>query len=110
MTERDKLIEMIKESDTIKRYQRLETRINSNEAIKSRMHELKKLQKQMVNARELEKPRAFKDFKARYDALKHEIETYPLMSEYFDLQTEINDAIQHIVDAIEREIRDQLRL
>lgn len=110
MTERDKLIKMIEESDPIKRYRRLEALINNSETIKSRMRDLKKLQQQMINAKEMEKHHAFQDFKTRYDALKEEIEAYPLMSEYFSLQAEINDMIQHIVDAIEREISEQLRL
>ncbi|MFP4187414.1 MAG: YlbF family regulator [Acholeplasmataceae bacterium] len=110
MSERDKLIEMIEESDRIKRYQRLEKIINNSEEIKSRMQDLKELQQQMINAREMGKSRAFNDFKRRYNALKEEIETYPLMSEYLSLQEEINDAIQHIIEEIERKIHDRLRL
>lgn len=110
MTEKEKLIEMIQNSDKIKRYKRLEALMNNNDEIKGRIQDLKKLQQQMINAKEMEKPRAYKDFKIRYDTLKKEIEEYPLMAEYFSLQAEINGAIQHIIEAIEQEINDQLRL
>lgn len=110
MTEKDKLIEMIEKSETVRRYRRLEALINNSETIKTRMNELKKLQQQMINAREMGKTSAHDDFKTRYERMKEEIEAYPLVGEYLFLQAEINEAIQHIIEAISDKINDHLRL
>lgn len=101
MTERDKLLLMIQEHEEIQRYKRLEQAINQIPELKAKFHELKSVQKQLVNAKHIGKKEAIDAFQMRYDALYEAIETYPLMSDYLALQSDINDMIQTIVHILE---------
>lgn len=101
MTEKEKLIEMLKNDADIQRYKRIEAYINSNKDLKRKMAELKAIQKQLVNAKHIGKNDAVSSFQTRYDTLLNEIENYPLMSDYMALQSDINDMMQAIVEIIE---------
>jgi cell fate (sporulation/competence/biofilm development) regulator YmcA (YheA/YmcA/DUF963 family) len=104
MSEKEKLILMLKENEDIKRYQRLEKLINSNKELKSKMGELKSIQKQLVNAKHIGKTQAIESFQNRYDELYQSLLDYPLMSDYMALQSDINELLQSIVAIIEEGI------
>ena len=108
MTEKEKLIQMIKNDETIQRYKRIEKHINSNPELKAKMGMLKNIQKQLVNAKHIGKTQAVSTFQKRYDTLLEEIENYPLMSDYLALQSDINEMIQEIVTLIEEGIEKDL--
>lgn len=108
MTEKEKLIEMIKNNESIKRYQAIEKVLNDNEDLKSKINKLKTIQKQLINAKEINKPEAIKHFDKMYNELLEEIEAYPLMSDYLALQGDINDMIQHITQIIEDGVNKEL--
>lgn len=101
MTEREKLIQMVLENESIARYKRIEQLINDNKELKNKIGELKNIQKQLVNAKEIGKTEAISTFQKRYDSLLESIEEYPLMSDYLALQSEINEMLQTIVSIIE---------
>ncbi len=101
MSEKDKLIQMIKENEIIIRYKKIEKIINEHEEIKSKIQQLKAIQKQLVNAKEIGKSEAVRTFQMKFDALYQEIEEFPLMSEYMALQSDINDMLQSIQDIIQ---------
>ncbi|MDX9691541.1 MAG: YlbF family regulator [Acholeplasmataceae bacterium] len=101
MTEKEKLIQMVLNNESIKRYKTIEKLINENKEIKRKMNQLKSLQKQLVNAKHIQKEEAVRQFQAKYDEQLEEIESYPLMSEYMALQGDINEMIQAIQDIIE---------
>lgn len=101
MTEKEKLIRMIEEDPSIQRYKRIEALINGNKELKAKIGELKSIQKQLVNAKEIGKKEAVNTFQKRYDEALEAIESYPLMSDYLALQSDINDMLQAIVSIIE---------
>jgi cell fate (sporulation/competence/biofilm development) regulator YmcA (YheA/YmcA/DUF963 family) len=104
MTEKEKLIQMILENEDIKRYKRIEKIINDNKDLKSKIGDLKSIQKQLVNAKEINKTEAIKTFEARYQERLEEIESYPLMSDYLALQSDINEMLQAIQDILQNGI------
>lgn len=104
MTEKDKLIQMILQNEDVQRYKRIEKSINSNESLKNKINYLKVVQKQLINAKQLEKKQAIIEFESRYQTLLNEIEEYPLMSDYLALQGDINEMIQTIQSIIEEGI------
>ncbi len=106
MTEKEKLIQMILENEDIKRYKRIEKIINDNKELKTKIGALKSVQKQLVNAKEIQKPEAILAFEARYQVLLDEIESYPLMSDYLALQGDINEMLQAIQDIIQNGIEN----
>ncbi|BCR35662.1 YlbF family regulator [Mariniplasma anaerobium] len=108
MTEKEKLIEMIKNNETIKRYQAIEKVLNTNKDLNSKINKLKTIQKQLINAKEINKQESIKHFDALYNELLAEIEGYPLMSDYLALQGDINELIQHITQIIEDGVNKEL--
>ena len=62
----------------------------------------------MINAQEIQKSKAVEHFQTIYDTLLNEIETYPLMSDYLALQSDINDMLQYIAEIIEDGINKEL--
>jgi cell fate (sporulation/competence/biofilm development) regulator YmcA (YheA/YmcA/DUF963 family) len=101
MSEKEKLLKMILENPSIIRYKKIEEIINNHKELKAKFNELKAVQKQLVNAKEIGKPQAIEAFQAKFDTLYEAIESYPLMSEYLALQSDINAMIQSIVKIIE---------
>ena len=99
---------MIKDSEIVKRYQDIEKVLNQNEDLKSKINEIKTIQKQMVNAKEIGKVEAVKHFESLYETCLSDIEESPLMSEYLALQSEINEMIQHVAQIIEDGINKEL--
>ncbi|MCK9235915.1 MAG: YlbF family regulator [Acholeplasmataceae bacterium] len=108
MTEKTKLLQMMKEHPKIQRYQRIEKAIHENEGLKAKLKQLKDLQKQLINAKELQKPKAIALFTDQYNALLESIEEFPLMSEYLALQSEINETIQSIAEILEKGVNTKL--
>ena len=101
MTEKEKLIQMLLENEDIQRYKRIEKHINTNKELKAKFNELKAIQKQLVNAKHIGKVEAIKSFQERYDECLEAIESYPLMSDYLALQSDINEVVQTIINIIE---------
>ena len=108
LTEKQKLIEMIKHNEAIKRYKAIEKVINENQDLKEKINHLKTVQKQLVNAKEIQKEKSIQHFQEIYDQLLEEIESYPLMSDYLALQGDINEMIQTIAEVLEDGINKEL--
>lgn len=104
MSEKEKLLQMIQEHPSIIRYKKIEEIINNHRELKGKFNELKAVQKQLVNAKEIGKTQAIEAFQAKFDELYLTIESYPLMSEYLALQSDINEMVQSIVKIIEEGI------
>lgn len=101
MSEKDKLIQLIEENEEIKRYKKIEKLMNEHKEIKVKIQQLKAIQKQLVNAKEIGKTEAIKVFQEKFDLLYQEIEEFPLMSEYLALQSDINAMLQEVQDIIQ---------
>ena len=108
MSEKEQLIELIKNSETIKRYKQIEIVINKDKQLKRNINKLKTIQKQLVNAKEIGKTKAVEKFQGEFDLLLEEIETYPLMTEYLDLQDEINQMLKDVLNIIEDKINEKI--
>ncbi len=106
MNEKEKLLAMIRENPSIRRYRQLEAIINQDSEIQVKMDTLKQMQQQLVNAREMKKKEAVKHFEQQVETMIETIEDYPLMSEYFALQSDINDMMKAIMEILETGIND----
>ncbi len=110
MSEKDKLIEMIETHPDIIRYKKIEKLINEHQELKDKFNELKAIQKQLVNAKQIQKKEAILHFEKQYLELLSTIENYPLMSEYLALQNDINDMLQEITKIIEEGIEEDFSI
>ncbi|PKK96555.1 MAG: hypothetical protein CVV58_05760 [Tenericutes bacterium HGW-Tenericutes-3] len=104
MTEKEKLIDLVIQNEEIQRYKRIEKVINDNKNLKAKFNQLKAIQKQMINAKQIGKQQAIIEFEKRYQTLLDEIESYPLMSDYLALQGDINEMLQQVQSIIEEGI------
>ncbi|CCV64294.1 Biofilm formation family protein, YmcA [Alteracholeplasma palmae J233] len=110
MTEKDNFITMLKDDPKLKEYHRLEAIINQNKQLKSKLNQLKSIQKQMINAEKIEKENALKKIKNEYDNLLEEILEYPLMTTYLDLQNYFNEILKQTTEIIENSINSSLKI
>jgi cell fate (sporulation/competence/biofilm development) regulator YmcA (YheA/YmcA/DUF963 family) len=106
MSEKEKLIEMIKNSEIILRYQRLEKVLNENQEIKEKLNHLKSIQKTLVQKKT--QGLDIKEIELFYQNLLEEMHLFPLLSEYLTLQEEINEMIQQIAFIIEKGINEDI--
>ena len=104
MSEKEKLIKLIENNEVIQRYKKIESIVNKDKILKRKINQLKTIQKQLINAKEISKTNAIEKFQSEYDKLLEEIEEYPLMAEYLDLQEEINQVIKDVIGIIETTI------
>ncbi len=109
MTEADKLLKMIEDDPVVKRYRQIEEKMNASKDIKQQINRLKSVQKQLINARHIGKVEAIKQFEKDYDERLRQIEDFPLMAEYLQLQTEINDMLQSVIQIIEDGLHKEIK-
>ena len=108
MKARDQLISKLQQSEEVKRYKKLEQIILNDKALKEKIEALKKIQKQMINARHYDKKDLHQKAKTSYDQMLENIYEHPLLVEYLDLQNMLNQTIQEIIlvisEGIEKDI------
>lgn len=101
MNAKDELLLMIRESPIIKRYRTIEALIANDAGIQAKMTILRDLQKQIVHAREFHKKALLSELDHKYERFRTDIESYPLMSDYMALQSEINQLLKDISSIIQ---------
>lgn len=109
MTEKEKMIDMILKNEDIQRYKRIEKIVNNNKQLKEKISQLKAVQKQLINAKQIGKTQAIIEFENRYNELLNEIESYPLMSDYLALQGDINEMLQQVQSIIQTGIEKDFK-
>lgn len=102
------IIDGLNNNPKIKRYKVLEKVVNKDKNLKDNINKLKNIQKEIVHAKEFGKEAFLDKLNKDYDELYDEIRNYPLMSEYIDLQNEINNMIQNFIDIVENGIDKDL--
>ncbi len=101
MKNKEKLIKAIKENPYIKEFIRLEEKLNNNKMLKDEILELQNLQKEMVNLEVLGKMNAYALVETKYKEKRKALEENPIVLNYLNLQSEINDLIKLIKEILE---------
>lgn len=102
------LLALFDDSDLIKRYHKFEETINGDKVLLKKLAEMKALQRQLVNAKAINKKNAIIQFEQDYEVMRSEIENNPLVETYLDLQNELNDILIEVKEIIETEINKEL--
>lgn len=92
------------ESELVKRIHNLENIIDNSPMLNSKLADLKKIQKQMVNAKEFNQTNQYLVYKKQYDDLYQTILDYPFVEEYLDLLDEANFMLNEVTTIIEKKI------
>src|SRR5690625_315786 len=102
------LANMLSNTEEIERFKKVEAKINSNEKIQQMISSIKTLQKQAVNLQAYEKTEALKKVEAEIDRLQAEIDAIPIVQEFKDIQSVVNDVLQLVTGTIAREVTNQV--
>lgn len=108
MTNEQRLLSLIENDENVKRYQLLEVIVNQDANIKKDLAQLKKLQKELVNAKHLGKTNLTQKLEADYQRLIDAFNEHPLVLEYLELQDYCNQLINNIKNIIETAINEKL--
>lgn len=101
----DALIQALLNDETVKTFKTLEQKLLSHDDYKTLYEKLTTKQKRMVQAAHY-KSKDYAEKKQEYDDLLNTIEQDPFISQYLDLQSQINDDLQLIIRLIEDEINN----
>lgn len=99
---------MISETEEVDFFKRAEGQINQHLKVQQIIGQIKKLQKEAVNLKHYEKTEALKETDAKIDALQDELDDIPLVQEFKQSQTEVNELLQMVSYAISNTVTKKI--
>lgn len=108
VTEAKKLAKMMADIEEIDRFKQLEAKLNDNQKVQSHIKKIKALQKQAVNFQAYGKTEALQKIEKEIDRLQDELDEIPVVAEFKDSQTIINDILQMVSNTISREVTNEV--
>jgi cell fate (sporulation/competence/biofilm development) regulator YmcA (YheA/YmcA/DUF963 family) len=99
----NELMTLLSNEEAIKRYKSIEKALFTNDYVKNKIENFRKLQKRMA-IYESKTQKIPLEIQERYELLFNELQDIPIYNEYITLQAELNDLIQLITNIIETEI------
>lgn len=108
LDEAKNLAAMLAQTEEIERFKELEVQINKNEKVQRLISQIKALQKQAVNLQAYEKTEALNKIEAKIDEVQDELDTIPIVEEFKEVQTVVNDVLQLVSGTIAREVTNHV--
>jgi cell fate (sporulation/competence/biofilm development) regulator YmcA (YheA/YmcA/DUF963 family) len=108
LDEAKKLAKMLASTEEIDRFKQVEAKINENTKVQQLVKKIKVLQKQAVNLQAYEKKEALHKVEAEIDRLQEEIDAIPVVQEFKETQTIVNDVLQLVTGTIAREVTNEI--
>ncbi|HLR64245.1 MAG TPA: YlbF family regulator [Pseudogracilibacillus sp.] len=102
------LASMLANTEEIERFKEVEAKVNGNEKIERLVKKIKTLQKQAVNLQAYEKDNALKIVEEQIDKAQAELDSMPVVQEFQDIQTTVNDVLQLVTKTIAREVTEHI--
>ncbi|RST75552.1 hypothetical protein D4T97_009980 [Siminovitchia acidinfaciens] len=102
------LAKMIANTDEVDFFKRAEAQINENQKVREMIASIKSLQKQAVNFQHYEKDRALKLVEEKLENLEKELDEIPIVQEFKQSQTDVNDLLQMVASAISNKVTDEI--
>lgn len=106
--EAKQLAAMLAQTEEIERFKKLEVKINSNEKVQRLISRIKALQKQAVNLQAFEKQEALNKVETEIDQIQDELDAIPIVAEFKEVQTVVNDILQLVSGTIAREVTNHV--
>lgn len=108
LSEAKKLAEMLANTEEIERFKQVEAKINENQKVQRLVTKIKTLQKQAVNLQAYEKQSALKIVEETIDEAQKELDSIPIVEEFQEIQTTVNDVLQLVSGTIAREVTNHV--
>jgi cell fate (sporulation/competence/biofilm development) regulator YmcA (YheA/YmcA/DUF963 family) len=102
------LAKMIAETEEVDFFKRAEAQINENQKVREMIASIKSLQKQAVNFQHYGKERALKLVEEKIEKLEKELDEIPIVQEFKQSQTDVNDLLQLVATAISNKVTDEI--
>lgn len=102
------LANMIAHTEQVDFFTRAEAQINENQNIREKVASLKSLQKQAVSFQQYGKEKALQIIENKIEKIQDEIETVPIVQEFQQSQTEVNDLLQQVSSAISHGVTNSI--
>ncbi|MFB5660488.1 RicAFT regulatory complex protein RicA family protein [Alteribacillus sp. HJP-4] len=99
---------MIAETEEVDFFKRAEEQINRNLKVQELIGKIKKKQKEAVNLQHYEKTEALKKVEQQIDDLNAEIDDIPLVQEFKQSQTDVNQLLQLVSTTISNTVTDEI--
>ena len=106
----DAFKEALKEHPSIKRFQELETFLNNDSKLQTLILNMKDIQKEYVHAKTFQQKDNEVFLSEKLIQIQKQVDQYPLLSEYLELQHQINDMLQDFVHIFEDELEKELQM
>lgn len=108
LDEARRLATMVAETDEVTFFKQAEEKVNRNEKVQQLIRDIKNQQKQAVNLQHYGKPEALKKTEAKIESLEKELDDIPIIQEFKQSQTDVNDLLQLIASTISNEVTDHI--
>jgi cell fate (sporulation/competence/biofilm development) regulator YmcA (YheA/YmcA/DUF963 family) len=102
------LAKMISETEEVDFFKRAEAQINENQKVREMIASIKSLQKQAVNFQHYGKTEALKMVEAKIEKIEEELDGIPIVQEFKESQTDVNDLLQIVASAISNTVTDEI--
>ncbi|MBD8007558.1 RicAFT regulatory complex protein RicA family protein [Bacillus norwichensis] len=99
---------MIAKTEEVDFFKRAEAQINENQKVREMIASIKSLQKQAVNFQHYEKERALELVEEKIEKLEKELDEIPIVQEFKQSQTDVNDLLQMVASAISNKVTDEI--
>lgn len=104
------LAKMISETEEVDFFKRAEAQINENQKVREMIASIKSLQKQAVNFQHYGKTEALKMVEAKIEKIEEELDEIPIVQEFKQSQTDVNDLPQIVASTISNTVTDEIIL
>lgn len=108
VTRARELAQMIADTEEVDFFKRAEAQIHENEKVSRLISEIKGLQKQAVNFEHYGKPEALRRTEEKLAALEVELDSIPVVQEFKQSQTEVNELLQLVATTISNKVTDEV--
>jgi cell fate (sporulation/competence/biofilm development) regulator YmcA (YheA/YmcA/DUF963 family) len=108
MKRAEELADMIAETEEVDFFKRAEAKIHENQKVREMIASIKSLQKQAVNFQHYGKTEALKMVEAKIENLEKEIDEIPVVQQFKESQTDVNDLLQIVASVISNNVTDHI--
>ncbi|ADU30676.1 RicAFT regulatory complex protein RicA family protein [Evansella cellulosilytica] len=108
VTKAKELAKMIAETEEVDFFKRAELQINDHVKVQEIIGKIKSLQKEAVNLQHYQKHEALKATEAKIDALQDELDEIPLVKEFKQSQTDVNQLLQLVSTTISNNVTNEI--
>ncbi|MFI8574585.1 RicAFT regulatory complex protein RicA family protein [Rossellomorea aquimaris] len=108
MKRAEELATMIAETEEVDFFKRAEAQIHENQKVREMIASIKSLQKQAVNFQHYGKTEALKMVEEKIGNLEKEIDAIPVVQQFKESQTDVNDLLQIVASVISNNVTDQI--